>query len=105
MDIVYRHNILEESMHEYSNFIENMNSFMEMIEGSGNDKWSKIYDNITFIFAMRETTAMQIADHFIDGLGFCGKKFRHFDGHRQSISCSKKFYFINKFRMKLKILI
>ena len=42
MDIVYRHNILEESMHEYSNFIENMNSFIEMIEGTGNDKWCRI---------------------------------------------------------------
>lgn len=97
MDIVYRHNILEESMHEYSNFIENMNSFMEMIEGSDNDKWSKIYDNITFIFAMRETTAMQIADHFIDGMDFVAKNFDISMDIDKALVVAKKFYFINKF--------
>ena len=82
-------------MHEYSNFIENMNSFMEMIEGSDNDKWSKIYDNITFIFAMRETTAMQIADHFIDGMDFVAKNFDISMDIDKALVVAKKFYFIN----------
>lgn len=101
MDIVYRHNILEESMHEYSNFIENMNSLMEELEQTDSDIWGEFYDKITFVFAMRETTAMQIADHFIDGMEFVA---RHFDislDTDKALVVEKKYCYIKKYEEEI----
>ena len=77
MDIVYKNNVLDQSMNEYSNFIEDMNSLVQEIDiNRGNNRvWVQYYEQANFIFAMRETTTMQIADQFLDRLEFVAKYF------------------------------
>ena len=77
MDIVYKNNVLDQSMNEYSNFIEDMNSLVQEINlDRGNNRvWVQYYEQANFIFAMRETTTMQIADQFLDRLEFVAKYF------------------------------
>ena len=101
MDIIYRTTILEESMHEYSNFIENMNSLMEEIENTDDSIWNEMYENITFIFAMRETTAMQIADHFIDEVEFVVKHFDISLDIDKSLVVEKKYQYVKKYQNEI----
>ena len=101
MDIVYRHNILEESMHEYSNFIENINALMEDLGQTDDSVWSEIYEKITFIFAMRETTAMQIADHFIDGVEFVARYFDISLDIDKALVVEKKYCYIQQYVDKI----
>lgn len=101
MDIIYQQTMLEQSMHSYSLFIENMNSLMEELENKGIKEWGIIYENITFIFAMRETTAMQIADHFIDGIE---QNVAYFDmslDTNKSLIVEKKYHFLKKYKNKI----
>lgn len=98
MDIIYRQTLLEQSMYSYSYFIENMNTLMESLEESGEKEWSIIYENITFIFAMRETTSMQISGHFKDGME---QNVLYFDmsmDTNKSLIVEKKYKFLNNYK-------
>lgn len=98
MDIIYRQTLLEQSMYSYSYFIENMNTLMEGLEESGEKEWSIIYENITFIFAMRETTSMQISGHFKDGME---QNVMYFDmsmDTNKSLIVEKKYKFLNNYK-------
>lgn len=97
MDIIYRQSLLNETMHSYSYFIENMNSLMEELEKKGAKDWNLIYENITFIYAMRETTAMQVSDHFKDGME---QNVFHFDmsmDTNKSLIVERKYQFVNDY--------
>ena len=54
-----------------------MNSLVQEINlDRGNNRvWVQYYEQANFIFAMRETTTMQIADQFLDRLEFVAKYF------------------------------
>lgn len=101
MDIIYRQTLLEQSMYSYSYFIENMNILMEGLEENGEKEWSIIYENMTFIFAMRETTSMQITGHFKDGME---QNVLYFDmsmDTNKSLIVEKKYEFLNNYKNKI----
>lgn len=100
MDIIYRNNILEQSMYEYQNFITGMNNIMDKIDSSEKE-WSKRYENIVFVFAMRETTAMQIADQFFDSVDYVAKYFDISLDTDKAYVVEKKFDFIRKYKKEI----
>ncbi|MCI9541032.1 MAG: hypothetical protein HFG39_08215 [Lachnospiraceae bacterium] len=103
MDIVYKNNIVDMSMHEYSNFIEDMNSIIQDIDINigDNDLWVEYYEQSNFIFAMRETTVMQIADQFLDRVDFVVKYFDISMDTDKAYVVEKKINFVNKYRSKI----
>lgn len=103
MDIVYKNNVLDQSMNEYSNFIEDMNSLVQEIDiNRGNNRvWVQYYEQANFIFAMRETTTMQIADQFLDRLEFVAKYFDISMDTDKAHVVEKKFNFVNKYRSQI----
>lgn len=100
MDIVYKNNILDQSMNHYANFIEDINSLVQDIDkNKGNNRaWIQFYEQANFIFAMRETTAMQIADQFLDGLELVAKYFDISMDTDKAYVVEKKYSFIDQFR-------
>lgn len=103
MDIVYKSNVLDQSMQEYSNFIEDMNSLIQEIDvKNGNNKlWVDYYEQANFIFAMRETTTMQIADQFLDRLEFVARYFDISMDTDKAYVVEKKFNFIDAYRKQI----
>lgn len=103
MDIVYKNNILDQSMNHYANFIEDMNSLVQDIDKNkgNNNVWIQFYEQANFIFAMRETTAMQIADQFLDGLELVAKYFDISMDTDKAYVVEKKYSFINKYKNRI----
>lgn len=103
MDIFYKNNILDQSMNEYSNFIEDMNSLVQEIDiaKGDNHEWVQYYEQANFIFAMRETTTIQIADQFLDRLEFVAKYFDISMDTDKAYVVEKKFNFVNKYRSQI----
>lgn len=103
MDIVYKSNVLDQSMQEYSSFIEDMNSLIQDIdaEAGNNYLWVKYYEQANFIFAMRETTKMQIADQFLDRFQLVAKYFDISLDTDKAYVVEKKFNFIDSYRERI----
>lgn len=69
IDVIFDVNTLEDFVKEYVIFSENFANLLPAI--CANDELrnrESFYDNLLYIFVMRETSAMQISDHFTDRL-------------------------------------